>query len=193
MFNLDNISVKEFFQLEDEQLFKQYMRFTDEKDPFYLKPKGVFAKRNATPLGELTFGEVANLKYNLSKPTYQNIYECFDMVFKVKLQNYLNQDVVSYLYAFNWIKDSSQKLIDREQKALNSEPDPFLEMAGVMRLVPFGELNTLKAIAQQFGKSPDEVENWKYNLVFSLMLHDKVSGEVQKAYNELKYGSKRKA
>ena len=148
MFNLDNISVKEFFQLKDDQLFEQYMRFTDETNSFYLKPKRIFAKKTATPLGELTFGEVANLKHNLSKPTYQNIYECFDMVFKVKL---------------------------------------------VMRLVPFGELNTLKSLAQQFGKSPDEVENWKYNLVFSLMLHDKVSGEVQKAYNELKYGSKRKA
>lgn len=195
MFNLDNISVKEFFMLRDEDLFRKYMRFSDPKDGFYLKPKplAIFARQKATPLGELTFGEVANMKHNLSNPNFESIFECFEMVFKVKLKQYLAQDVVSYIFALNWIKENIKKLVERENNSFNNESDPLLEMAGVKRLMPFGELNTLISLAQRFGKSIDEVENWKYNLVFTLLLHDKVSGEVQKAYNELKYGNKAQA
>lgn len=193
MFNLDNISVKELFHLQDDQLFEQYMRFSDEEDGFYLKPKEVFAGREATPLGSLTYGEVATIKQNLVKPTFDNLYETFDLVFKVKKITYLAQDVVSYLYALNWIKAEIKMILEREKKTLGGTPDPLLEAAGVHRLVPFGELNTILAIAQKYGKSPEEVENWKYNLVFSMMVHDKVSGEVQTEYNRLKYGSKSKA
>jgi hypothetical protein len=193
MFNLENISVRELFQIEDEELFKKYLRFTDENDGFYIKPRGIFAKRKASPLVELTCGEVANIKLNLANPTFDNVYDCFEMVFKVKLNTYLSQDVVSYFYALNWIKENIKKLVEREKNAFGADPDPLLEMAGVKRLAAFGELNTLISIAQKYGKSPAEVENWKYNLVFALMLQDKVAGEVQHAYNELKYGSKGKA
>ncbi|SOC79835.1 hypothetical protein SAMN06296241_1372 [Salinimicrobium sediminis] len=192
MFNLDNITVKQFFHLKDENLAQQYLQFTLPGNPFYLKPRGVFAKKEATPLGQLTFGQVANIKHNLSKPSFENIFECFEFVFNVKLETYLRQDVISYFYALNWITSNLKQLVERESKSLGGDPDDLLDMAGVKRLAAFGELNTLKSIAQQFGKSPEEVENWKYNLVFSLMLHDKVSGEVQTAYNQLKYGSKSK-
>ena len=193
MFDLENISVQELYQLEDEKLFQKYMRFSNEEDNFYLKPKGIFAGREATPLGSLTYGEVATIKQNLAKPTFQSIYETFDLVFNIKKTTYLTQDVVSYLYALNWIKTEIKKIIEREKKTLGGDPDPLLEAAGVHRLVPFGELNTILAIAQKYGKSPEEVESWKYNLVFSMMVHDKVSGEVQTEYNKLKYGSQNQA
>jgi len=193
MYNLDNISVKQFWSLQDESLAKQYLRFSNEKDPYFLKPKDMFAGRIATPLGQLTYGEVSNLKHNLSTPSFEGIYECFDAVFKVKLTTYLNQNITSYFYALNWIKEQVTIILERENKTLGGERDPLLEMAGVHRLIPFGELNILKTIAQQFSTTPMEVENWKYNLVYSLMLHDKVSGEVQKSYNELKYGPNKQA
>lgn len=198
MYNLDNITVGEFWKLNDEYLVNQYLAFTmeeryGEKNPFYLNPKDSFAGKQATPLGKLTFGEVANIKYQVQQPTDEGIIEMFETVFKVDNKTILKQDIVSFFYALNWIKQSIKELIEREQKNLSGDQDPMLEMAGVKRLVPFGELNTLKAIGQQFGKSPDEVENWSYNMVFSLMLHDKVAAEVQHAYNELKHGSKRQA
>lgn len=193
MFNLDNITVRQLYQIQDEELFKKYLRFSNEKDKLYLKPKGEFANHKATPIGSLTYGEVSQIKHNLSNPTFENIYECFDLVFKVKFKTYLIQDVVSYFYAINWIKDEVKKIIEREKKSFSGESDLLLEMAGVNRLVPFGELNTIIPIAHKFSKSPEEIQDWKYNLVFTIMIHDKVLNEVQTEYNKLKYGSKNQA
>lgn len=187
MFDLDNIKVSKLYQLGEVE-FKKYMQLQS-----VLGEKDVFPKIKATPLMDLTFGEVATLKNNLAKPTFESLYECFQIVFKVKLKTYVNQSVVDYFYAMNWLKNSVRELMEREAKTLSSDIDPLLDAAGIKRLVKFGELNTLKAIGQQFGKSPREIEDWKYSLVFSLMLHDKVSSEVQKEFNNLKYGSKAKA
>lgn len=180
MFDLEIITVRQFFEL-DETKAERYLSLQNILNPL---PK--LGNKKATALGELSYGEVAQLKRNIAEPTVQNIFESFQMVFKIKWVEFITTDIVSFFYAINWIRTEIKELSKREAKALKSEKDPDLEMAGVKRLQPFGEFSTLIGLGEKFGKAPTEIENWKYNVVFTIMFHDKIYNEVAKNYQEIK-------
>lgn len=180
MFNLNNISVRQFFQLEEKEAAK-YLKLKK-----IMKPREILCKRKAMPLGELSFGEVKELVRLIHEDTQYSIIGIFQTVFRLKESQILNADVVSFFYAANYITEQILSLVKREVEALKQEKDDDLEMAGVTRLSVFGELPTLISIAERYGITPMEVEEWKYNMVFAHMLYDKIVGEVQKNYNEIK-------
>lgn len=180
MFALNNISVVQLYHLP-QQDFHNYMELQK-----LMKAKPVFNKRNAKKIESLEFGQVARLKRILLKPTYQGLIEAFKLVYGVKNNEYQHADVITYFYALNHIKIEIKKIIKKEQVALKSEPDMMMQMAGSDRLNVFAELNTLIDLGKQFGKSPEEIERWPYSMVFALVLHNKVHGEIMKRYHELK-------
>src|SRR5690625_997303 len=173
--------------MTDERLFEKYMNLGE-----ILNPKSSFIGREGTPIASLTYDEVGQLKHHLASPTPEAMAEAFGIVFRCKSNEFYSQRVSDFLPALNWLKDSIENLMENE-KALSGDVDPLLEMAGVEKLARFGELNVLVSLGQRFGKSPYEVGQWKYSLVFALMMHDKVHGDIEKTYNELlKNESKRK-
>lgn len=179
MFNLTNISVKEFFQLDEDTSLK-YVELQS-----IMKSQDTFLKSRAIPLGQLSFGEVATLKRNIQNPTYESLMDSFKLVFKVKQNQYLNADVVSFFYALNFIREKVIEL-NQKEKVLESEIEPELEMAGVKSLSVFGEMATLINLGERYSKCPTEIESWKYNLVFAILLYDKKKGEVQQKYQKIK-------
>lgn len=194
MFDLDNISVAEFFQLKDDELAKKYLRFTTPEDPFYIQPSGTFQNFKGAKLGSLTYGQVAGIKQILGNPTEEIIFNAFSHIFGVKKGIYLNARITEFMAALNYIKEEVISLVETEKQLFESDPDPLMEEAGAQRLAVFGELNILKLIGMQFGKSPMEVENWSYHLVISLVVHNNTIIGIEKKYAELtarKNGSKR--
>lgn len=187
IFQLEKITVQEFYSLEDEDLVKKY--FTLES---IMKVKDDrFGKFKATPLGELGYGQVMDIKDYLHNPTFQSVFECFNIVYGVKLNEYLNMDIVSYFYALKWIKQEVTIIFENRKKVLTPlERDYYLEMAGAERLNVFGEFATLLTLGRSFGLDPEIIEKWKYNKVFSILAYDKIHGEVQKRYNQLKSKAK---
>lgn len=179
MFNLTNISVQEFFQVDEATAIK-YVELQS-----IMKSKPTFLKYKAKKLGSLSFGNVAQLKRYIANPTYESLLEAFKMVYGVRQNQYLNADVVSFFYALNHIRESIIE-INKREKQLQSEPDADLQNAGVERLQRFGEMGTLINLGKQYSKSPSEIEEWKYNLVYAILLYDKVHGEIKKKYDESK-------
>lgn len=180
MHNLENIRVQDLYML-DEAKFNEYIDLQS-----VMNGKPVFSNKKATPLENLEFGQVSKLKRITAKPSFEGLMESFRIVFNTNSFQYRKARVVEYFYALNWIKNSVTKIIKRENKALTSEPDPELKMAGVEKLHKFGEFSTLIDLGKKYGKSPSEIERWKYSLVFSIVFYDKVSNEVEKNYHEIK-------
>ena len=161
MFNLTHITLGNFFHLKEDQAAK-YLQLQE-----VMKTDDVFLRRKAKPLGQLTFGEVSQIKRAFIKPSYEK------------------SSIVDYFYALNWIKAEVLLLMEKE-KMLIPDPDPDLEMAGVKKLSMFGEMSTLINLAQKFSTSPMVIETWNYNTVFTILLYQKLEGEVSKAYNNIK-------
>ena len=93
--------------------------------------------------------------------------------------------MVKFYHSLNWIKEEIQNVYEREVQSLSSPPDSKLKDAGIDDLNIFGEMNTLIALGEKFGKAPQEIENWNYEIVFSLILHQKISSDINKRYIEL--------
>lgn len=181
IFNLKKITVRQLFELSTEEFIK-YMELQNA-----MKSRKVFNNREGIAIGSLSFGEVSEIKRIFISPTPEGIFETFKSIFKKTTKHeFLRSDVISYFYALNWIGEEIKNLIEREQQALASDPDPLMEEAGSKRLQTFGELPTLLNLAERFATTPQVIETWKYNMVFAIMLHDKTTADVQKKYHELK-------
>lgn len=180
IFNLDNISTLQFMQLPVDQA-NQYWELQN-----IMTPIDKFGRFEGKPLGQLQFGQVAMLKDMMKDADYEGLKEAYQNIFGINEHQFQSSPVTDFLSTIGWIRKSLIELIEKENKALQSDPDPDLQLAGVARLNPFGEMNTLIAIAQQFSTTPHVVETWTYNTVFTIMLHNKTMGEVQKEYIEIK-------
>lgn len=174
-----NLKVKELFSLSADK-FQQYYDVLH-----HLKPKPLKKYNKVKSLTELTFGEVATIKIDIQKPSIENLLSIYKIIFGIEEKDFYKLDTVSFFHSLNWINEQIKEIIDREQKSLASAPDAKLKEAGIKQMAIFGEMNTLISIAEKFGKTPQEVENWNYNLVFTLMLHQKKSYEINKRYQEI--------
>ena len=178
--SLAKIPVYKLFKLQNES-FEEYHNLLKHLEPKPIKRKG----KIISSLTDLTFGEVAGLKMSFSDTSFESMRDVFKTVFGLKKFEFLNVDVINFYHALNWIREEMQSIYERERHNLTSTPDAKLKDAGIEDLNMFGELNTLIALGEKFSKPPQEVENWNYNLVFSLMLHQKVSNDINKRYQEL--------
>lgn len=178
--NLKKIKVYQLYRL-DPLRFSQYLRLKG-----ILSAKSTFAKKKATPIVDLEYGQVREMIRNFEKPSYDGVLENFTFVFGVKERKYLRASVIDYFYAFNWIEKELRVIVENEARVLSREEDPILKLAGSDRLKIFGELPTLVDLGERFSIPIQEVQKWKYKLVFSIQAYDTVRSQVYKKYNELK-------
>lgn len=174
--DLRNILIKDLFSLQAD-MFEKYHNTLK-----FLKPLPIFKNKELTPIEALTFGEVISIRQNLRNQNIDGIYDIFKIVFGFKSNDFFKLKVVQFYQAFNWVQEQILLIEKREQSKLSSSPDDKLKSAGIEDLNIFQELNTLIALGEKFGKSPQEVENWTYSFVFSLMYHEKISNEINKRY-----------
>ena len=175
MTTLKKISLKKLFTLQVEQ-FESYHNVLK-----HLEPNPIF---NAS-ITDFTFGEVAKIKILLQNTTFENVIELFKSIFKIDEGIIYKMDVVQFYENFNWINNEVKQIIEREVENLSSEPDSKLKDAGVDSLNIFKELNTLILLGEKFATPPQEVENWNYSLVFGLMLHNKITNDINRRLVEL--------
>ena len=175
--SLKKISFRQLFQLKNEN-FEEYHKVLKFLEPVQLNNK-------IESITDLTFGEVAEIKILLQNGSFLSLTEMFKIIFGLTQNEIYKINVINFYHALNWIQNEIETIYEREVKNLSSSADSKMKDAGIDELNVFGEMNTLIMLGEKFGKAPQEIENWKYNLVFSLMLHQKISSEVNKRYVEL--------
>ena len=176
MSTLKKISLKKLFTLQGDE-FENYHNVLK-----HLQPKP-FMKSSA--IIDLNFGEVAKIKMLLQNTKLENIIELFKIIFKIDEGLIYKIDVVQFYETFNWINNEVKEIVEREIENLSSEPDSKLKDAGVEQLNIFKELNTLILLGEKFSTPPQEVEKWNYSLVFGLMLHNKITNDINKNLAEI--------
>ena len=180
MFDLKDIRVREYLRLPIDEVAR-YIELQK-----VLKGKPEFCGNRAKELRKLSYGQVKMIGKRLANPSFDDLADIFKLVFDVSREKILRANIVEFFYAINWISKNLITLVENERKLLRTEMDPMLEAAGVERLMPFSELSVLLDLGKKFGMHPEEVEKWNYSLVLSILVHDKIFGEVKKEYDRLK-------
>ena len=175
---LERITVKKLFSLSPER-FDEYHNSLK-----HVLPKAEIKSIPANDIYSLTFSNVVWLKAFIQNTTFENFVKAYQMIFGIDKSEFLKCDVVEFYQSFNWIQNQMLDLIDGE-KRLDSDIEPELKEAGIDELNIFGELNTLITIGKEFGKSPAEIEQWSYSMVFALSLHNNISSGINKRHSKI--------
>jgi hypothetical protein len=162
----------------ENPLLKDCENFPDSLFMFKkVKGHSIFNGLKAKDFMELSFKDVEFIKTSLSEPNETNMFKILEIVFGVK--NFSKVRLLEFYKAYNYIVEQITQIIESE-KSLSSPASDKLLMAGIERMTIFGALNILDDIARRYSKSPQEVENWSYGLIFSLSLKMKYENDIQK-------------
>ena len=172
---MENIRLYRLLLL-DEAEFDRYFGVFE-----HIKPVDRIGNLKAKRLQSLTFGEVLTIKKCASKNDY---IEPFLIVFGISKRKLLMTRVTDFFRAFNWIRNELTILIERE-KLLNSEPEPKMIEAGIERLDLFKEMNLVIPLSKDYSLHPDEIFDWRYSTIFTLLHHGKMSAEIDRNYAEI--------
>lgn len=184
MYSIDNISVKEYFNLQDTS---KYDIFIDTINPINLYS----GKRFDT--NKLTFDEVEVIKKILNDPTLDSVKDMFIELFKLgsyevsAAAEFYSTSIFDLFRAKKYLQDYIIKLVETENKVLAGIPDDKLLMINAAeRLKVVNHLLTKMRLAEQFSTSPNEIGKWRYTTVFPIMLANKLNNDVQRDYQNIK-------
>ena len=183
-FSINNITIKEYFELKDSS---EYDIFIDT-----LQPNNVFNGKRCN-LSKLTFDEVEVIKKIFLNPTIENIKDLFIELFRLgtievsAINEFLNTSIFDLFRSKKYIQEWLTNLIETENKQLAGIPDDKLVMINAAeRLKAVSHLLTKIKLAEQFGKSPSEIGNWKYITVFTILIANKINNDIQIDYSRQK-------
>jgi len=185
LYKIDNISIYDYFNLEDAS---GYDIFIDT-----LKPVNSFNGKKCN-VGSLTFDEIEVIKKIFSNPTIEDIKDMFQTCFNIRGTfehsadyEFFNTSIFELFRAKRFMQGYITGLIDREVKQLSGAvDDKMLMINAAERLRPFNHQLTKMKIAAEFGFKPKEIGGWKYREVFTILVANKVNAEITKEYQEIK-------
>lgn len=175
---IPNISISQFLKLEDPS---EYEALT------FLKGRPEFVGKKAKPVEELKWGEVMELREGLVGPeTNKAMIRAFRLIFKATEKEVLNSKVVDFYYAANWILSEFERLANAEKNISGEdEQDAKWIAAGGDVMNKYRHFNVMMNLAIQFGVTPQEIEEWKYGLVFLILKYNADKARIEKRYMEM--------
>ncbi len=184
MYSIENISIKEYFELLDSS---EYDIFVDT-----LTPNNVFNGKRFD-VTKFTFDDVKIVQGILNNATIDNIKDLYIQLFKLGSYDvnanveFYNTSIFDLFRTKKYINDYIIKLINTESKVLSGIPDPkMMRVNAGEKLKVVSHLLTKMRLAEQFNTSPDEIGKWKYTTVFPILLANKLNNDVQREYAQLK-------
>lgn len=182
---IDNITIYEYFCLEDSSAYDVYLDILNPSDSFC----GVSCDVSA-----MTYDEVETIKIILRRPTIELIRDMFVSCFKIRgdikqsgEELFFKQSVFDFFRAKLHIQNSIEKILEREQKAFRTDVDyKMLAIKGSERLQPYNHILSKDMLAARYGKEPDEIGRWKYSKVFRILAARSEQGRVQSDYSKQK-------
>ncbi len=135
--------------------------------------------------GKMTFGQ----RIELGKifQSEESEVSKFELVFEC-LHEY-RPDVKDYKKLFGYFEEIIEGVrfwIEHETALLKYEPTSEELSAGVKELSQrIGEFGTIKALAKNYSKDPDEILAWEYAKVFGILYTDLEESKYQRRYNKI--------
>jgi|AntRauTorckE6833_2_1112554.scaffolds.fasta_scaffold57609_2 hypothetical protein len=146
-----------------------------------------------------------HLNFDLNKLSYNDVIQCNRVLVKAKgiedvkklfvtaykLQDYefYSIPIVNFFQSKKFLIDKFVYLRENESKLLSSSDEDamYFDAAGGKRLNEFSDVLPLDKMAKIYGGYPVDYGNKKYVEIVFLLRMNKVSNQVDKRFNELKY------
>lgn len=123
---------------------------------------GQFTYGNRIALGEI-FSDTSKDAYRKLKDAFRELYGYSPTLLPIKCR----------VKALDAILDGFKEWIEKEKDMLAYKPTADEEKAGIRELTQkVGSLATIDALAEKYGKDPDDILKWDYAKVFGILFTD---------------------
>jgi len=169
--SIENIKLKDMGKLKPEQAerYGAILRC--------LKPKSILGTRKAKNIFEMQFAEVENMRRDIGSP--DGMFKAMCLFYDCPEELLTDYRIIQFYHALNHLLSQIEHLDNIERQNLYSKPKQEDIDAGIREFDRFSSLNVLDDFAKDYGKSPLEVEQWPYGLIYSLMWRRKVSRDFE--------------
>ena len=135
--------------------------------------------------GKLTYGQRIELGDILSKEG-TSISEKYVAAMKCLYPDWVQTFTPKWIEWFNELVEGLRYWMERETTMLAYQPTSEEIAAGINNLSKkLGPMMTVMALAEKFGKDPDEILQWEYGKVFGLLYADLESFKYQRNYRKV--------
>lgn len=137
--------------------------------------------------GDLTYGQRLELGGILVNREGKKEYEVFlDTIECLYGRKPLKNEYKQAVQLFKSAVEGYVFWMEAEEKHLKYTPTKEEKDAGLDKYAAeVGEIGTAYAMAEKFGKDPDEILGWKYGKVFHYLRKQKAEGDFQRRYSEV--------
>lgn len=133
-------------------------------------------------LDSLTFGQVSNIRDDLTLALPDNLIEITTLVTGLEAEKAYQIPIIDFFGIINTVKAEEKVLAAMELNELSEEPDADWELAGGSeKMGRFGILNILDSLAGGDITKWETIENLPYMTVFSKLRMNKTMTQIQRA------------
>lgn len=189
-----NYKIKDFFQLQDENIVRDYLMILELLNPLneIENPSYKWYKRNAKKLRiksikGLSFGEVTEIRNNFNQPTIHTIIDSIKIVTGLKDKQVLNFTITQFYGIISYMKSELMDITNMENNELVDDSfDINVEAVNAkQRMGRFGVLNIIDSLAKENILQWEAIEKLPYMTVFSKLVMDNEKNKIHQEIAEL--------
>ena len=178
---MNKITLREYFNLKDTSEYDFYIDIIQSENMLCGKK---------FDHNKLTFNEFHIAISIFNNPNLSELIELFIHLFRINdtfeissKNRLLNESVFQFFKALRYIKLFIEEKLNLQEKLMYSEVDArMLEINGYKRLKPFSIILIKIKLAEQFGKTPEEIGYWKYSQVVNILASNNIISQIEKEY-----------
>ena len=189
-----NYKVKDFFQLQDENLVGDYLMILEMLNPLKEIPNPNYRwyKRNAKKLQvksvkELSFGEVITIRNNCNQPSIYSIIDSIKILTDLKDKEVINFTITQFYGIISYMKSELMDITNMENNELDDNSfNLYAEAVNArQRMGRFGDLNIIDSLAEGDILRWDAIQKLPYLTVFTKLVKQNIENKIRTEIAEL--------
>ena len=189
-----NYKVKDFFQLQDENLVGDYLMILEMLNPLKEIPNPNYRwyKRNAKKLQvksvkELSFTQVITIRNNCNQPSIYSIIDSIKILTDLEDKEVVNFKITQFYGIISYMKSELMDITNMENNELNDDSFNFYAEAvnAQQRMGRFGVLNIIDSLAEGDILKWDAIQKLPYLMVFTKLVKQNLENKIRTEMAEL--------
>ena len=174
MIELEDITLREYFELEDKTKYDFAMKYTKS---IFNEPLDLF---NSGDFTELSFGLIKDLQFDLSQGlTWVKLIDYIEKISGKTAKQIAGYKLTVISRYRAYIESEINRINEIESELLSYQPTSDEQNAGIEDFNKFGSYGQQRKLATTFMKSPEEIRQWKYDLCLLELYYQKTNYDFQ--------------
>jgi hypothetical protein len=174
MIELDDISLKEYLELEEKENYDFAIKYSKS---IFNKPLDLFKIGDMT---ELNFGIIKDLQYDIENGlTWIKFLEYLEQITGIDIKKIVNYKLTAICRVKSYIFKEMERINEIENELLSYMPDSDEQNAGINEFNKFGTYGQFRKLANEDVTKLEEVKKIKYSIALMELYYQRVESDYQ--------------